>query len=95
MNKEKIIRLTQELMQEISKSGLSSQFIPVISIYDSTEFGLFAEWCDKDNNIVQVPKIDNINNCDHEWKSSTFDSIGFCLTEYCESCGIKRDVNYR
>jgi len=45
----------------------------------------------------QVEKSDLlqiVSNCSHEWKSETFDNMGFCLTEYCELCGATRDTGW-
>ena len=36
--------------------------------------------------------ISNVSNCSHEWKSDTFDHMGFCLTEYCNLCDETRDT---
>ena len=42
--------------------------------------------------LTEALNIQNVSNCSHEWKSDTFDQMGFCLTEYCDLCDETRDT---
>lgn len=43
-------------------------------------------------NLLHLPRVSNLLNCDHEWKCDTFDCYGFPTEQYCDKCGEKQAI---